>query len=75
MKKTIESSPWGVLQRALIPRCLFHWNGGNSKEVDSGGSNGYTMSCFGLQKLSNRGNSVAVAGGHVCKYTHLVPPR
>jgi hypothetical protein len=33
----------------------FHWNGGNSKEVDSGGSNGYNMSHFGLQKLSKNG--------------------
>lgn len=33
----------------------FHWNGGNSKEVDSGGTNGYNMSHFGLQKLSNNG--------------------
>ena len=33
----------------------FHWNGGNSKEVDTGGSNGYNMSHFGLQKLSNNG--------------------
>ena len=29
----------------------FHWNGGNSKEVDTGGSNGYSMAHFGLQKL------------------------
>jgi hypothetical protein len=33
----------------------FHWNGGNSKEVDTGGSNGYTMAHFGLQKLSENG--------------------
>lgn len=33
----------------------FHWNGGNSKEVDTGGSNGYNMSHFGLQKLSKNG--------------------
>lgn len=33
----------------------FHWNGGNSKEVDTGGTNGYNMSHFGLQKLSNNG--------------------
>jgi poly(3-hydroxybutyrate) depolymerase len=33
----------------------FHWNGGNSKEVDTGGSNGYNMSHFGLQKLSENG--------------------
>jgi hypothetical protein len=33
----------------------FHWNGGNSKEVDTGGSNGYEMAHFGLQKLSNNG--------------------
>jgi hypothetical protein len=33
----------------------FHWNGGNAKEVDTGGSNGYNMAHFGLQKLSNNG--------------------
>jgi poly(3-hydroxybutyrate) depolymerase len=33
----------------------FHWNGGNSKEVDTGGSNGYISAHFGLQKLSNNG--------------------
>jgi hypothetical protein len=33
----------------------FHWSGGNSKEVDTGGSNGYVMAHFGLQKLSNNG--------------------
>ncbi len=33
----------------------FHWNGGNSKEVDTGGSNGYNMAHFGLQKLSENG--------------------
>jgi hypothetical protein len=33
----------------------FHWNGGNSKEVDTGGSNGYVSAHFGLQKLSNNG--------------------
>jgi poly(3-hydroxybutyrate) depolymerase len=33
----------------------FHWNGGTSKEVDSGGTNGYSMAHFGLQKLSNNG--------------------
>lgn len=33
----------------------FHWNGGNSKEVDTGGTNGYNMSHFGLQKLSSNG--------------------
>lgn len=33
----------------------FHWNGGNSKEVDTGGSNGYSMAHFGLQKLSKNG--------------------
>jgi len=29
--------------------------GGNSKEVDTGGSNGYVSAHFGLQKLSNNG--------------------
>jgi poly(3-hydroxybutyrate) depolymerase len=33
----------------------FHWNGGNSAQVDNGGSNGYNMAHFGLQKLSNNG--------------------
>jgi hypothetical protein len=33
----------------------FHWNGGNSKEVDTGGSNLYNMAHFGLQKLSKNG--------------------
>jgi poly(3-hydroxybutyrate) depolymerase len=33
----------------------FHWNGGTSKDVDTGGSNGYQMAHFGLQKLSNNG--------------------
>jgi hypothetical protein len=33
----------------------FHWNGGTSKDVDTGGSNGYGMAHFGLQKLSNNG--------------------
>jgi poly(3-hydroxybutyrate) depolymerase len=33
----------------------FHWNGGTSKEVDTGGSNGYISAHFGLQKLSKNG--------------------
>ena len=33
----------------------FHWNGGTSKDVDTGGSNGYISSHFGLQKLSKNG--------------------
>ncbi len=33
----------------------FHWNGGNSKEVDTGGSNGYISAHFGLQYMSNNG--------------------
>jgi hypothetical protein len=33
----------------------FHWNGGSAKEVDTGGSNGYSMAHFGLQKLSKNG--------------------
>ncbi len=33
----------------------FHWNGGTSRDVDTGGSNGYVMAHFGLQKLSNNG--------------------
>jgi poly(3-hydroxybutyrate) depolymerase len=38
----------------------FHWMGGNSKEVDTGGSNGYISAHFGLQKLSNNG-AISVA--------------
>ncbi len=33
----------------------FHWNGGTSKDVDTGGSNGYVMAHFGLQALSKNG--------------------
>jgi hypothetical protein len=33
----------------------FHWNGGSSKDVDSGGSTGYIGAHYGLQKLSNNG--------------------
>jgi len=33
----------------------FHWNGGTAADVDSGGTNGYVMAHFGLQKLSNAG--------------------
>jgi hypothetical protein len=33
----------------------FHWNGGTSKDVDTGGSNGYSMAHFGLQSLSRNG--------------------
>lgn len=33
----------------------FHWNGGTSNDVDSGGTNGYNMSHYGLQKLSENG--------------------
>jgi poly(3-hydroxybutyrate) depolymerase len=33
----------------------FHWNGGTSKDVDTGGSNGYIMAHFGLQSLSKNG--------------------
>jgi poly(3-hydroxybutyrate) depolymerase len=33
----------------------FHWNGGTAKDVDTGGSNGYLMAHFGLQKLSKNG--------------------
>jgi dipeptidyl aminopeptidase/acylaminoacyl peptidase len=33
----------------------FHWNGGMSKDVDNGGSNGYVMAHFGLQALSKNG--------------------
>ncbi len=33
----------------------FHWNGGNSAQVDNGGSNGYWWSYYGLQRKSNNG--------------------
>lgn len=33
----------------------FHWMGGTSKDVDTGGSNGYSMAHFGLQSLSKNG--------------------
>jgi len=33
----------------------FHWNGGSAADVDGGGSNGYEMAHFGLQKLSGNG--------------------
>ena len=38
----------------------FHWNGGMSKDVDTGGSNGYIMAHFGLQSLS-KNNAIFVA--------------
>jgi predicted esterase len=31
----------------------FHWNGGNSAQVDNGGGNGYWWSYYGLQRKSN----------------------
>jgi len=33
----------------------FHWNGGNSAQVDNGGGNGYWWSYYGLQRKSNNG--------------------
>ena len=33
----------------------FHWNGGNSAQVDNGGSNGHWWSYYGLQRKSNNG--------------------
>jgi len=33
----------------------FHWNGGNSAQVDNGGSNGSWWSYYGLQRKSNNG--------------------
>jgi hypothetical protein len=33
----------------------FHWNGGNSAQVDNGGSNGLWWSYYGLQRESNNG--------------------
>jgi poly(3-hydroxybutyrate) depolymerase len=38
----------------------FHWNGGNSAEVDSGGTNGYWWSYYGMQRKSNN-NAIFVA--------------
>jgi hypothetical protein len=56
----------------------FHWNGGTSKDVDTGGSNGYVSAHFGLQKLSNNGaifvapqglnNAWANSGGQDLKF-------
>jgi poly(3-hydroxybutyrate) depolymerase len=33
----------------------FHWYGGNSAQVDNGGTNGYWWSYYGLQRESNNG--------------------
>ncbi len=33
----------------------FHWNGGNSAQVDNGGTSGYDWSYYGLQKASKNG--------------------
>lgn len=41
----------------------FHWNGGNSMEVDTGGTNGYISAHFGLQKMSNNGAIFVAADG------------
>jgi len=38
----------------------FHWNGGNSAEVDSGGTNGYWWSYYGMQRKS-KNNAIFVA--------------
>jgi poly(3-hydroxybutyrate) depolymerase len=38
----------------------FHWNGGNSKEVDSGGTNGYWWAYYGMQRKSGN-NAIFVA--------------
>ncbi len=38
----------------------FHWNGGNSAQVDNGGSNGTWWSYYGLQRESNN-NAIFVA--------------
>ena len=38
----------------------FHWNGGDSAQVDNGGSNGYWWSYYGLQRESNN-NAIFVA--------------
>jgi poly(3-hydroxybutyrate) depolymerase len=33
----------------------FHWNGGTSDQLDTGGSNGYWWAYYGLQRKSNNG--------------------
>src|SRR4051812_32356017 len=33
----------------------FHWNGGNSKDQDTGGDNGYFTAYYGIQRKSNNG--------------------
>jgi poly(3-hydroxybutyrate) depolymerase len=33
----------------------FHWNGGNSSQVDNGGTSGYDWAYYGLQKQSKNG--------------------
>jgi hypothetical protein len=33
----------------------YHWNGGSAADIDSGGSNGYFWSYYGLQSLSKNG--------------------
>jgi hypothetical protein len=33
----------------------FHWRGGNSAQVDNGGSNGYWWAYYGMQRKSNNG--------------------
>ncbi|MGH7436752.1 MAG: alpha/beta hydrolase family esterase [Polyangiaceae bacterium] len=33
----------------------YHWNGGNSAQVDNGGTSGYEYAYYGLQKKSNNG--------------------
>ena len=33
----------------------FHWRGGTANDVDSGGSDGYNWSYYGLRRLSNNG--------------------
>jgi poly(3-hydroxybutyrate) depolymerase len=38
----------------------FHWNGGSAAEVDSGGTNGYWWSYYGMQRKSNN-NAIFVA--------------
>ncbi len=38
----------------------WHWNGGNSAQVDNGGNNGYWWSYYGLQRKSNN-NAIFVA--------------
>ena len=38
----------------------FHWNGGTANDVDSGGSDGYNWSYYGLRKLADAANNSTI---------------